>query len=126
MILERIPSGQPNLDLVLGGGLPRHSITLLAGAPGAGKTMLAQQYAFATGTLERPALSVTTVAEPLDTGDVSLGVPALATARARRPQDPVTLLPLPQRVGRDPGPAGQRSDVQGRSQGRRWIVRLLV
>jgi circadian clock protein KaiC len=65
-MLERIQSGQPSLDLVLGGGLPKHAITLLAGAPGAGKTMLAQQYAFTAGTPERPALYVTTVAEPLD------------------------------------------------------------
>ncbi len=64
--MERMTSGQVTFDQILGGGLPRNSIVLLAGAPGSGKTMLAQQYAFANGTLERPALIVTTVNEPLD------------------------------------------------------------
>ena len=34
--------------------------------PGSGKTILAQRYAFTNGTLERPALYISTVSEPLD------------------------------------------------------------
>jgi circadian clock protein KaiC len=64
--MDRIPSGRTSLDAVLGGGLPANSIALLAGAPGSGKTILAQQFAFTNGTAERPALIVTTVSEPLD------------------------------------------------------------
>jgi circadian clock protein KaiC len=64
--MDRVSSGQASLDAVLGGGLPANSIALLAGAPGTGKTMVAQQYAFTNGTLDRPALVVTTVNEPLD------------------------------------------------------------
>jgi circadian clock protein KaiC len=62
----RVSSGESSIDAVLGGGILTNSITLLAGAPGSGKTMLAQQYAFAAATIDRPALILTTLNEPLD------------------------------------------------------------
>ena len=65
-MIERISIGDPQFDALLGGGVPEHSIVLLAGVPGTGKTMLAQQFAFANGTVERPALFITTSNEPLD------------------------------------------------------------
>jgi circadian clock protein KaiC len=65
-MIDRISSGQPSLDEILGGGLPSPAINLIAGAPGSGKTMLAQQYAFHNGTIERPALYLATTSEPLD------------------------------------------------------------
>lgn len=43
---ELLETGVPNLDRVLGGGIRRGSLTMVMGAPGAGKTMLAQQVAF--------------------------------------------------------------------------------
>ncbi|HXV56684.1 MAG TPA: ATPase domain-containing protein [Gaiellaceae bacterium] len=63
---ERLLSGDPKLDRVLGGGLPANSITVVAGAPGSGKTILAHQYVFANASRERPALYLTTVSEPFD------------------------------------------------------------
>ncbi len=63
---ERLRSSDPKLDSVLGGGLPANSITVVAGAPGSGKTILAHQYVFANATRERPALYLTTVSEPFD------------------------------------------------------------
>lgn len=54
-----------NLDAVLGGGLLRNAITLIAGDPGTGKTILAQRYAFASATPERPSVYFSTVSEPL-------------------------------------------------------------
>ncbi|WP_202866803.1 ATPase domain-containing protein [Kribbella voronezhensis] len=59
-------SGSDPLDVVLGGGLPRHAIVLVTGSPGAGKTILAQQWVFANATPQRPALYLSTVSEPLE------------------------------------------------------------
>ncbi len=36
----RVPSGLPPLDAMFGGGLPQHSMTVLEGPPGSGKTTL--------------------------------------------------------------------------------------
>jgi circadian clock protein KaiC len=54
----------PGLDEVLGGGLPEYGFTLIAGAPGTGKTTLAHQVMFALATPERPALHFTVLGEP--------------------------------------------------------------
>lgn len=62
----RLLSGSRRLDAILGGGLPGNAIHLIAGAPGSGKTILAEQYAFANATVERPAVYLSTVSEPLD------------------------------------------------------------
>lgn len=62
----RLSSGHRRLDAVLGGGLACDALTLITGAPGTGKTLLAQQFVFSNATVERPALYVSTVSEPLD------------------------------------------------------------
>jgi len=62
--INKIPSGVPGLDEVLGGGIPELSFNLIAGSPGSGKTTLAQQIMFATATVERPALFITILGEP--------------------------------------------------------------
>jgi circadian clock protein KaiC len=49
---------------VLGGGVPEYSFNLIAGAPGTGKTTLAQQMMFANATPERPAVFFTVLGEP--------------------------------------------------------------
>ena len=61
-----MPSGAPNVDLVLGGGLLANAINLVIGPPGAGKTILAQQYLFNNATKERPGIYLATVSEPLE------------------------------------------------------------
>ena len=63
---ERLSSGHPRLDGLLGGGLPANAINVLIGLPGAGKTILAQQYVFANATPDRPAVYLSTVSEPLE------------------------------------------------------------
>jgi circadian clock protein KaiC len=62
--VKRLPTGVPGLDLVLGGGLEPGSVTVLAGAPGTGKTILAQQICFANATTGRRAVYYTTLSEP--------------------------------------------------------------
>ncbi len=64
--MERLSSGVDRLDHVLGGGLPRHGISLIIGFPGSGKTILAQQCAFADAGQDHPALYLSTVSEPLE------------------------------------------------------------
>jgi circadian clock protein KaiC len=63
---DRLSSGSERLDDVLGGGLPLHGITLIIGRPGAGKTILAQQYLFRNASPGRPALYLSTASEPLE------------------------------------------------------------
>ena len=65
-MIERLSSGQAQLDAVLGGGLPAFSINLIAGAPGTGKTMLAAQYLFHSASAERPGVYLATTTEPLE------------------------------------------------------------
>lgn len=62
--INRLATGVPGLDEVLGGGLPEFSFNLIAGAPGCGKTTLAHQMMFAMATPERPALFLTVLGEP--------------------------------------------------------------
>ena len=62
--INRLPTGVPGMDEVLGGGLPEFSFNLIAGQPGSGKTTLAHQIMFALATPERPALYFTVLGEP--------------------------------------------------------------
>ncbi|HET6674245.1 MAG TPA: ATPase domain-containing protein [Nitrospiraceae bacterium] len=62
--IRRLDTKVSGLNEVLGGGIPEFSFNLLAGGPGAGKTTLAQQMAFALATPERPALYITVLGEP--------------------------------------------------------------
>ncbi|MEP6535803.1 MAG: ATPase domain-containing protein [Bryobacteraceae bacterium] len=62
--INKLPTGVPGLDEILGGGLPDFSFNIIAGAPGCGKTTLAHQFVFANATPERPALYFTVLGEP--------------------------------------------------------------
>jgi circadian clock protein KaiC len=62
--MDKLTTGDRDFDAVLGGGLPPGSLIVLAGAPGAGKTILAQQICFANATRERKAVYYTTWSEP--------------------------------------------------------------
>jgi circadian clock protein KaiC len=62
--IRQLPTGVPGLDQILGGGLPEFSFNVIAGAPGAGKTTLAQQIMFSLAGPGRPALYFTVVGEP--------------------------------------------------------------
>ena len=62
--IRQLATGVPGLDQILGGGVPEFSFNVIAGAPGAGKTTLAQQIMFALASRERPALYFTVIGEP--------------------------------------------------------------
>lgn len=62
--INRLATGIPGLDTVIGGGLPEFSFNIVAGAPGTGKTTFAHQIMFANATPERPALYFTVLGEP--------------------------------------------------------------
>jgi circadian clock protein KaiC len=62
--INKLASGVPGLDDILGGGVPEFSFNIIAGSPGCGKTTLAHQFAFANATPERPALYFTVLGEP--------------------------------------------------------------
>ena len=58
-----LDTGVPGLDTILGGGLPRGSLTLVAGPPGAGKTVLALQVAVHRARLGGRAVILTALSE---------------------------------------------------------------
>ncbi|HTE04975.1 MAG TPA: ATPase domain-containing protein [Planctomycetota bacterium] len=62
--INRLATGVPGLDAVLGGGLPEFSFNLIAGQPGSGKTTLAHQMLFKLATPQRRALYFTVLGEP--------------------------------------------------------------
>jgi circadian clock protein KaiC len=62
--VKRLKTGIPALDTVLGGGLPVGSLIVVAGVPGTGKTILAQQICFSNGTPEHKAVYYSTISEP--------------------------------------------------------------
>lgn len=63
---QRRTTGVPGLDTVLQGGLPPGSVYIVRGAPGAGKTILANQICFHRASLGERCLYVTLLAESHD------------------------------------------------------------
>jgi circadian clock protein KaiC len=62
--MQRVTTGNPQADQILGGGFPAHSINVVMGQPGTGKTIFAEQLLYHNAG-ERPILYVTTLSEPL-------------------------------------------------------------
>lgn len=62
--LPRIETGVRNLDALLHGGLPRGSVSIFGGSPGAGKTILAQQICFHHASAKQRVLWFSTLSEP--------------------------------------------------------------
>jgi circadian clock protein KaiC len=64
--MKRLSTGVKGLDEILSGGVPENAICVVMGSPGTGKSILAEQIAFANASKERPALYLTTFSEPLE------------------------------------------------------------
>ena len=64
--LERLPTGIPGLDTVLRGGFLTAGIYIVRGEPGAGKTILGNQYCFNHAAAGHHAIYVTLLAETHD------------------------------------------------------------
>lgn len=58
------PTGVPGMDEVLGGGIQRGSLAIIAGPPGGGKTILAHQIAFTAARAGRRTTILTAFSEP--------------------------------------------------------------
>jgi circadian clock protein KaiC len=65
--IRLISTGVRNLDTILGGGIPLYSMNIIAGSPGSGKTILAQQLLFETIRRhpDEKNLYLTTLSEPM-------------------------------------------------------------
>lgn len=60
---QRVPSGIPGLDTVLGGGWLRGGTYIITGTPGTGKTILGNQFCFSTVASGGKAIYLTVLAE---------------------------------------------------------------
>lgn len=62
--LEYLSTGSVAFDRILGGGLPARSVNVIAGEPGAGKTIFALQMLFHQARQGKKCLYLTTLSEP--------------------------------------------------------------
>jgi circadian clock protein KaiC len=62
--IARLETGVRNLDDLLMGGIPKCSIVVIAGSPGAGKTILTQQICFHNASAKQRVLYFNTLSEP--------------------------------------------------------------
>ncbi len=61
--MEKVQTGVPGLDEILDGGIPRGSLVLVAGPPGAGKTILSTQIAAQVANRGRKVVILTALSE---------------------------------------------------------------
>lgn len=90
-------TGVPNLDTVLGGGLPRGALAIVVGPPGSGKTTLASQVAFEFARQGRRSLILTALSEP--TSKLTEHLRTLSFFDERLVGDQVQILSLQQLLG---------------------------
>jgi circadian clock protein KaiC len=62
--IARIETGIRNLDELFHGGIPQGSVVVIGGAPGTGKTILAQQICFHAASARQRVLYFNTLSEP--------------------------------------------------------------
>jgi circadian clock protein KaiC len=62
--IARLETGVRNLDELYSGGIPKGSVLVIGGPPGAGKTILTQQMCFHNVSAEQPVIYFSTLSEP--------------------------------------------------------------
>ena len=62
--MEKLSTGSAAFDRILGGGLPGRSLTVIAGEPGAGKTLFSLQVLFHLARQGKKCIYFTTLSEP--------------------------------------------------------------
>jgi circadian clock protein KaiC len=62
--IKTAATGVPNLDAILGGGVPLYSVNIIAGSSGTGKTILTQQMMYHNCRDEVTGIFFTTLSEP--------------------------------------------------------------
>lgn len=117
---DLLRTGVPNLDLVLGGGVPRGSIAMVIGAPGTGKTMLAQQIAFHLGTQGEATVYLTGYSETHD--KLLLHLRGLAFFEPDLIGDRIQFISLPDLLEMGPAEAEEGIVATTREQGAALVV----
>ncbi len=63
--MERVVTGIPGFDKIVGGGIPKRNVVLLAGGPGTGKSIFGQQYIYNGLLRGEPAVLVVLEEHPV-------------------------------------------------------------
>src|SRR5215470_3415182 len=63
---QLVQTGIPNLDTLLGGGIPRRQLLTITGNPGTGKTVFCSQIAFRAAACGPSVVIATVTSEPHD------------------------------------------------------------
>jgi len=64
-VVERVKTGIPGFDEILGGGIPKRSVVLLSGGPGTGKSILSMQFLWNGLQVGEPGIYVTLEEHPV-------------------------------------------------------------
>jgi KaiC domain protein len=65
VVIERVKTGIPGFDEIVGGGIPKRNVVLLSGGPGTGKTIFAMQYLWNGLQLGEPGVYVALEEHPV-------------------------------------------------------------
>ncbi len=64
-MVERVKTGIPGLDEILGGGIPKRNVVLVAGGPGTGKSIMGMQYLWSGLQIGEPGIYVALEEHPV-------------------------------------------------------------